>query len=129
MLECKKLYFKPERILRPNIFSVSPTKTVGLFTFHTVDSFLRNMIGIFGGKGFFVSSIIKKRCFQLSQAWDMGGSSISDGLVSRVQQKWSNLGVQDNLSENFHSSTTHPSHSLHNRTYFFSVFHCSHHLF
>lgn len=60
MLECKKLYFKPERILIPNIFSVSPTKTVGLFTFHTVDSFLRNMIGIFGGKGFFVSSIIKK---------------------------------------------------------------------
>lgn len=43
----------------------------------------------------------------------MKGSSISDGLVSRVQQKWSNLHAKDNLSENFYISATHPSHSLH----------------
>lgn len=64
-MQCKKLYFKPDRILRPSIFSVSPTKTVGLSIFHVVDLFLRNMIGRVGGKGFFVSTVIKKRCFQL----------------------------------------------------------------
>ena len=62
-MECKKLYLKPDRILRPNIFSLSPVTTGGLFTFHPVDSFSRNMTGVFGGKGFFVSSIIKKKTF------------------------------------------------------------------
>lgn len=128
-MECRKSYCKPDRILRSNICSVSPTKTVGLFTFHPVHSFLRNMIGIFGEKEFFVSSIIKNDVSSCSQARDMGGSSISDGLVSRVQDKWSNLRVKDNLSENFHSSASIP-HTAFATAFTFAVcFTATYHLF